>query len=272
MHDDATRQTEGGTREALMLRTLQRLLAISGEAHRAALDEAATLLAEAFGADKVDVFVYEPAIDTLVAVGTSRTPMGHKQRALGLDRLPLSDGGLAAQVFRTGAPYRTGHAEMDPAERRAVVEELGVRSSVTVPLTCAGGVRGVFQVDAAAEDAFDHDDLTLAVSAAGWVGLLLDRAKLVERVRAQAERRGRAAAAEELARLTRREQEVASCVAEGLTNAQIAGRLVIGEGTTANHVRRVLLKLGLSSRTQLAVWAVERGLYRSDWTAERDPD
>ena len=86
-----------------------------------------------------------------------------------------------------------------------------------------------------------------------------------ERVTAQAERRGRAAVAEELSRLTRREQEVASCVAEGLTNHQVARRLVIEEGTVANHVRRALQKLHLASRTQLAVWAVERGLYSSAW-------
>jgi DNA-binding NarL/FixJ family response regulator len=111
--------------------------------------------------------------------------------------------------------------------------------------------------------------MELAVAAAGWVGLLLDRLELAERANAEAERRGRRAAGEELARLSRREQEVAAAVAEGLTNAEIAERLVLEEGTVANHVRRVLLKLGLGNRTQLAVWAVERGLHRSHW-AEAD--
>ena len=67
--------------------------------------------------------------------------MGRKQQALGLDRLPLSNGGLAAWAFRTGEPYRTGHAELDPEELRAVVEELGVRSELLVPLACAAGRR-----------------------------------------------------------------------------------------------------------------------------------
>jgi DNA-binding CsgD family transcriptional regulator len=247
-----------------MLSTLQRLLAITTVDARGAIDEAATLLAETLRADKVDVFLYEEAHDSLVAAGTSDTPMGRKQQALGLDRLALSNGGLAVEAFRSGRTYSTGHAELDPAERRSVVEGLGVRSEINVPLTCAGRTRGVFQVDWATEEAFDDADVALAEAAAGWVGLLLDRVALIERATAQAERRGRTAAAAELARLTRREQEIAAAVAEGLTNAQVARRLVIEEGTTANHIRRILLKLALTSRTQLAVWAVERGLYRSD--------
>ena len=44
----------------------------------------------------------------------------------------------------------------------------------------------------------------------------------------------------------------------------IAQRLTITEGTAANHIEQILRRLGLTSRTQIAVWAVERGLYRSD--------
>jgi DNA-binding CsgD family transcriptional regulator len=56
--------------------------------------------------------------------------------------------------------------------------------------------------------------------------------------------------------LTRREREVAALVASGATNRGIADALVLTEGTVANHVRRILLKLGLRTRTQLAVWSV----------------
>lgn len=278
-HGDTTERTpegpaqpeQAGPLEGRNARTLRLLLAINTANQRHAIDRAATLLAEALHADKADIFLYEPERDTLAAAGTSDTPMGRKQQALGLDRLPLSVGGLAARTFQTGEPIRTGHAEMDPGELRAIVEDLGVRSELLVPLTCSGTRRGVLAVNSAEPDAFDEADLELAIAAAGWAGLLLDRAELVERLTAQAERRGRAAAGEELARLSRREQEVASCVAEGLTNLQIARRLVLEEGTVANHVRRILLKLGLTSRTQLAVWAVERGLYSSGWAQANGP-
>ena len=69
-----------------------------------------------------------------------------------------------------------------------------------------------------------------------------------------------ATAAGRPARLTPREREVAALVARGLTNRQIAAELVIGERTAEMHVGNLLGKLGLTSRAQLAVWAVERGL------------
>jgi DNA-binding NarL/FixJ family response regulator len=57
-------------------------------------------------------------------------------------------------------------------------------------------------------------------------------------------------------------------VAEGLTNEQIAQRLVLTPGTVANHVAGILQRLGFSGRAQIAVWAVERGLYRSEWAEQ----
>jgi DNA-binding CsgD family transcriptional regulator len=54
--------------------------------------------------------------------------------------------------------------------------------------------------------------------------------------------------------LTRREQEIAALMAQGLTNRQIASNLSISEHTAATHVRRILKKLGLHSRAELAAW------------------
>jgi DNA-binding NarL/FixJ family response regulator len=68
--------------------------------------------------------------------------------------------------------------------------------------------------------------------------------------------------------ITRREREIAALIAEGLTNAELGDRLTLTEGTIGNHVAHILRKLGLKSRTQIAVWAVERGLYRSGDEAE----
>jgi DNA-binding CsgD family transcriptional regulator len=59
--------------------------------------------------------------------------------------------------------------------------------------------------------------------------------------------------------LSRREAEVAQLVAEGLTNRQIAERLVISERTAENHVQHVLTKLGFTRRSQIAGWVVRSG-------------
>jgi DNA-binding CsgD family transcriptional regulator len=61
-------------------------------------------------------------------------------------------------------------------------------------------------------------------------------------------------------RLTRRELEVAELVGQGLTNREIARRLVLSERTAQNHVQHILTKLGLANRSQVAVWVNSRKL------------
>jgi predicted ATPase/class 3 adenylate cyclase/DNA-binding CsgD family transcriptional regulator len=66
--------------------------------------------------------------------------------------------------------------------------------------------------------------------------------------------------------LTAREQEVASLIAQGSSNREIATRLVISERTAGTHVQNILNKLGFNTRAQIAAWAAEHGLHPSSGT------
>ncbi len=60
--------------------------------------------------------------------------------------------------------------------------------------------------------------------------------------------------------LTARERQVVELIAQGKSNREIAKLLVVSERTVDAHVSNILSKLEFSSRTQIAAWAVEKGL------------
>ena len=59
--------------------------------------------------------------------------------------------------------------------------------------------------------------------------------------------------------LTRREEEVARRIADGLTNRQIAAELGLSERTIDAHLRNIMSKLGVNSRAQVAAWIASQG-------------
>ena len=246
-----------------LLKTLQRLLSIHTPELRPALNQASSLVAEALDADKIDVFLHESESDTLVAMGTSDTEMGRQQHRAGLNRQPIANNGPAVAVFQTGTPYRSGAADRDPTLLMGMVRRLEVKSEMDIALDVNGERRGILQAASHQPDFFSERDLDFLSAVSGWIGMVTHRAELFAAHERDVYERGRQHAGDELARLTRRQQELAACVAEGLTNEQIADRLVITEGTVANHIAQTLRRLVFTSRTQIAVWAVERGLYRS---------
>ena len=71
----------------------------------------------------------------------------------------------------------------------------------------------------------------------------------------------------DLGLLTDREREVVGLVAEGLTNEQIADRLIMSGATAKTHVSRSMVKLGARDRAQLVVFAYESGLARPGWAS-----
>ncbi len=131
---------------------------------------------------------------------------------------------------------------------------------------------------------FDDDELVAQAIAAGASGFLLKdagRAQIADGVRVVAAgdallapsvtRRLLARFADGLrppvapptvASLTTREAEVLTLLGRGLTNAEIAAVLVVGEATVKTHVSRVLSKLGLRDRAQAVIAAYESGLVR----------
>jgi DNA-binding CsgD family transcriptional regulator len=255
--------------DSRLLIALQGLLALHSIEFKPALDEASHSIAEVLGADNVDVFLFEPGNQVLVAVGISDTRIGQRERATGLDRLPIANGGGTVHVFETGEPYLNGRADRDPRELKGVVEGLGVRSIIGVPLIVSGERRGVLLASSAKFDFFSERDLRFLEAVAHGIGLVGRRAAVVERIASDAAMEGLRLGAEELVgALSPRQREVAGLIARGLSNAQIAERLVLTKSTVANHVERILSKLGFRSRSQVAVWAAERGLHRVD---EDDP-
>jgi len=181
--------------------TLERLLAIPVESIEVALIHACDVVAGELKADKVDAFMYRAETDTLVALGTSQQPLSLLQRQHGLDRLPLANGGRAVEVFRTGKPYASADVSLDTGELRGIRETLAVRSHIAVPLESAGRRLGVILVASLRPNAWGDGDVRFASMVARWVGMLLQRAELVERLTSDAAARARRVAAEELVTL-----------------------------------------------------------------------
>ena len=73
----------------------------------------------------------------------------------------------------------------------------------------------------------------------------------------------------DLDELTEREREVMALVGTGLSNEEIAGRLVVSPATAKTHVSRAMIKLGARDRAQLVVLAYEYGLVRPGWVDAR---
>jgi DNA-binding NarL/FixJ family response regulator len=118
------------------------------------------------------------------------------------------------------------------------------------------GASGFLLKDVTAERLFD----AVRVVAAGEALLAPAVTRRLISEFARIRRPAPAAAAPVLAALTPRETEVLRLVAEGLSNPEIASRLVVTEETVKTHVSRVLAKLGLRDRTQAVVAAYESGL------------
>ena len=112
----------------------------------------------------------------------------------------------------------------------------------------------------------EADDLAGAIRSARAGEVYLDPAVagiVARRMRTSGETTGPAGSEAAVASLTARERDVLACVARGLSNRAIAEELGMAERTARTHVSNILAKLGLTSRTQAALFAVEHHLDRA---------
>lgn len=183
---------------ARQLELLEALLRIPSGNLAATLSHVSDLVAGATGADKVDAFLYDPARDSLVAVGSSTQPLSALQRQLGLDVLQLSNGGRTVEVYETGETFATGRLDQDPNELRGIKDALAVRSQIGVPLEVGGQRRGMLMIASLKPDFFTAQDARFAESLGRWASILAHRAELAEQIARNAAEQGRRAGAEEL--------------------------------------------------------------------------
>jgi NarL family two-component system response regulator LiaR len=157
--------------------------------------------------------------------------------------MPVMDGISATEAIRKELP------EVEVVALTSVLEDASVTGAVRA------GAIGYLLKDT------DSDELSRAIKAAaeGRVHLAPEAAaRLMREVRAP----------ENPEALTDRETEVLKLVARGKANKQIAGTLYVSEKTVKAHVSAILMKLGVQSRTQAALYAVRAGLVSMDELGE----
>lgn len=153
--------------------------------------------------------------------------------------MPEMDGIAATAAIKARWP------EVEVVAVTSFVEEEQIRGALEA------GAAGYLLKDAEAPDVVD----AIRAAVAGRVCL--------DPVAAKALTASLRAPRKESAALTAREREVVVSIARGNTNRQIARDLAVSERTARTHVSNILAKLGLTSRTQAAMWAVREGLVSS---------
>jgi DNA-binding NarL/FixJ family response regulator len=211
-------------------------------------------------------------------------------RVLIADDQPLVRAGVAQLIGTQPDLQVAGEAAdgLQAASRAAMLRPDVVVMDVRMPEM--DGIEATRQVVALTPDpprvvlltTFDLDEYVFGGLLAGASGFLLKHAppeEIVLAIRAAAAGdalvspapmrrlvehfvRGRPAAAPDISQLTDREQEVLGLLVRGLSNADIARTLVIGEATAKTHVSRILTKLRLRDRAHAVVYGYETGLVR----------
>jgi RNA polymerase sigma factor (sigma-70 family) len=143
----------------------------------------------------------------------------------------------------------------DPTARVLILTTFNLDGYVYEALRA--GASGFMLKDAPPEQL--RDAVRLIAAGDALLSPAVTRAVITEFARGPGARMELAAA---LDQLTAREREVLDLVAQGLSNDEIAGRLVVSRATVKSHVASLLLKLGCRDRVQLVIFAYESGAAR----------
>jgi LuxR family transcriptional regulator, maltose regulon positive regulatory protein len=230
-------------------------IALDGGDQRTAVDLAERALRKLPGARRLD---RAPALDVLAHAATAGgdfdsaaaalAELGEIAEAAGTDLLhaqvEAASGTLEAARGKHAQARRFLEDALDGFERGGAPYE-----SITTRLELASSLGALGRSDEANAVAAAAFDGARSLGAAG----LAERAQAL---RASLGGAGDGARAE----VTRREEDVLRLLADGLTNKQIAERLVVSEHTVHRHVANILRKLGLQSRSAAAAYAVRTGL------------
>ena len=217
-------------------------------------------------ADAGSIMLLSRERDTLVVVAArgprARTIIGTRQPA---------DRSVSGWALRAGESVLLhGGAYTQPTSDHP----RDLTSSVVVPLALSGRLVGVLNASREPGTArMDEDSVRLLELLSNQAAILIDSAQmldelqrkdqrleqLVDQLLGETERRP-ATNVELLAPLTRREQQVLEQLVDGLTNREIALRLVVEPDTVKDHVQSIIKKLGATDRTHAAVIAVRGGI------------
>jgi DNA-binding NarL/FixJ family response regulator len=199
-------------------------------------------------------FVFLPTSDGDLEV---RAAAGDQPLLVG-SRLPRK-GSKAGHVFDRARSERVDMMIEDVEVYQPVARQMNARAGLFVPLLSDNGAMGVIAaVNKLGDDTFSEADLRLAETYAA-------RVVVAVRLAAGAGEKGAAAPLEDPsdpagAGLTAREIEVLRLVAYGMSDAQIAEKLVVSQRTVHSHLRSIYRKLQVGSRSEATLWAVKRRL------------
>lgn len=219
-------------------------------------------------ADAGSVMLLSRERDTLVVVAArgmrARTIIGSRQPA---------DRSVAGWALRAGEPVLLeGGPVADPPSTEPCTR--AVASSVVVPLALTGRLVGVLNATReAGATRMDKHAARMLELLANQAAILIDNVQMLDELQRKDQRleqlvdrllsetgRRLATSVELLAPLTRREHQVLALLVDGLTNREIALRLVVEPDTIKDHVQSLIKKLGATDRTHAAVIAVRAGI------------